>query len=74
MDVSHRDEHGYWQGVLVSSGEYAWDDVILTLVDSGGLAPMTGSVAGVIILQKDDHEYEFHKLVWLLPGSPDCGP
>jgi hypothetical protein len=71
MSVTHRDEHGNWQPVVVSSGEYRWFGVTLMLLDSGDLAPMTASVeSGVIIVQNDDHEYEFLRLVQLPPASP----
>jgi len=75
MNVSHRDENGK-QRLVVSSGKYAWNGVTLRLVDSGDLASMTASVTGgVIILQMDDHEFEFLKLVRLLPDHPpDCAP
>lgn len=75
MTVSHRDENGK-QRIVVSSGEYRWFGVTLMLLDSGDLAPMTASVeGGLIILQIDDHEFEFLKLVQLPPANPpDCGP
>jgi hypothetical protein len=76
IHIIQRYENGDSQAVVVSSGEYAWDGVTLTLVDSGSVALLTASVAGgVIIVQTDDHEYEFLKLVQLPPRTaPECGP
>lgn len=76
IDVAQRYENGDSQRVLVSSGEYGWDGVTLTLVDSDGLAGLTALVTrGVIVVQTDDHEYEFLKLAQLPPRTaPDCGP
>jgi hypothetical protein len=49
-----------------SSGTYTWDGQTLTLVDSTGLAPLTGAVTGgIIALRNPDHQYEFLRLIQL---------
>ena len=75
MNVTHRDESGQ-RVAVASSGNYGWDGVMLILMDSGDLAPLTASVTGgVIVVQLDAHEYSFIKLIQLPPFTPpDCGP
>ena len=46
-----------------SAGTYSWDGVHLILIDSTGLR-MTGSVsAGVVTIRRQDHTYEFWRLI-----------
>jgi len=49
-----------------SVGTYTWDGQTLTLIDSTGLASMTGVLAGgVLTVGHQGQEYEFLKLVQL---------
>ena len=75
MNVMYSDESGQ-QVVVVSSGDYERDGVVLTLIDSGGRALLTASVSGgLITVSVDGHEFELLRLVQLPPfAPPDCGP